>query len=156
MVAPIDFTMFQSEQFFIPFIFILAVVFGSLNVTKVFKSKAINFLIALALSFFAASNGDFLQFLWSQFGTIAIFFIAMFFIIFILEAFGVRKEGGKDALIINGAILFILLSTSSLFVNSLPAIPGVGNGQNLLLLIFIVFIIVIFWLAYKTPHQKRE
>jgi hypothetical protein len=146
-----DFISFQSEQFLIPFLFVLAIVFGSLNLVKIFKSKPVNFLISLSLAFFSASNSAFIQLLWSQFGNIAIFFIAMFFIIFTLEAFGVRKgrKEGSDALIINGAILFVLLSISSLFVNSLPAIPGVGGGQNLLLLVFVVLIIVIFWSVHN-------
>ena len=146
-----DFASFQSEQFLIPFLFVLAIVFGSLNLVKIFKSRPVNFLISLSLAFFAASNGAFIQLLWSQFGNIAIFFIAMFFIIFTLEVFGVRKgrKEGSDALIINGAILFVLLSVSSLFVTSLPAIPGVGGGQNLLLLVFVVLIIVIFWSVHN-------
>ena len=168
-----DFTALQSQQFLIPFLFIFAIIFGSLKVANVFKSRdshgnvtsentAVNFIIALALAFFAASNTSFVQLIWSQFGNIAAFFIIMFFIIFVLEAFGIRhKRGepgkeGSDALIINGAILFILLSISSLFINSLPAIPGIGSGQNLLLLIFIVFILVIFWSAYRAGPERGK
>jgi hypothetical protein len=84
----------------------------------------------------------------------------MFFIIFILEAFGVRKgqhgKDGSDALVINGAILFLLFSIGYLYIGSLPSLPIVGGGQNLLLLLFIVFMIVIFWFAYKTETPARK
>ena len=160
MVTLFDFAMFQSEQVLIPFLFVLAVTFGAINIINIFRNKGVNFLVAVALAFFAASNTSFIQFLWSQFGSISIFFIAMFFVIFTLEAFGVRRgQSGKDssdALVINGAILFVLLSIGYLFIGSVPVLPIVGCGQNLLLLIFLVFIIVIFWFAFKTPHEPRK
>jgi hypothetical protein len=160
MVTFIDFTMFQSQQVLIPFLFVLAVVFGAVNASNVFRNKGVNLLVSVALAFFAASNTSFIQFLWSQFGSISIFFIVMFFIIFTLEAFGVRKgQQGKDssdALVINGAILFLLFSIGYLFIGSLPTLPIVGGGQNLLLLLFVVFMIVIFWFAYKTETPPRR
>jgi hypothetical protein len=160
MALPFDFTMFQSEQFLIPFLFILAVVFGAVNAANVFKNRGVNLLVSLALAFFAASNTSFVEFLWSQFGSISIFFIAMFFVIFVLEAFGVRKgkqgqPDGSDALVINGAILFILLSIGYLFIPQF-SLPIVGGGQNLLLFVFILFIIIIFWSAYKTYTPPRK
>lgn len=160
MATFFDLTMFQSQQVLIPFLFVLAVVFGAVEASNVFRNKGVNFLVSLALAFFAASNESFIQFLWSQFGSISIFFIAMFFIIFTLEAFGVRKgQQGKDssdALVVNGAILFLLFSIGYLFAGSFPSLPIVGGGQNLMLLLFIVFIIVIFWFAYKTETPARK
>jgi len=162
MVSIFDFTMFQSEQFLIPFLFVLAVVFGAVNASNVFKNRGVNLLVSVALAFFAASNTSFINFLWSQFGSISIFFIAMFFIIFTLEAFGVRKgqhgKDGSDALIINGVVLFILLSVGYLNISLLPSLPIVGGGQNLLLLIFVLFVIIIFWSAYKIegPQHKQQ
>jgi len=156
----LDFTVFQSEQFLIPFLFILAIVFGAINVVNIFRNKGVNFLISIALAFFAASNTAFVQLLWSQFGIIAMFFIAMFFIIFILGAFGVRvgqqgKTDGADSLVINGAILFVLLSVGYLYLGNI-SVPIVGGGKNLLLFIFIMFIIVIFWSAFKTTTPPRK
>jgi len=161
MVTFFDFTAFQSEQFLIPFLFVLAVVFGAVNASNVFRNRGVNLLVSVALAFFAASNTSFISFLWSQFGSISIFFIAMFFIIFTLEAFGVRKgqhgkDSSSDALIINGAILFLLFSIGYLYIGSFPSLPIIGGGQNLLLLLFIVFIIVIFWFAYKTETPPKK
>jgi hypothetical protein len=160
MATIFDFTMFQSQQFLIPFLFVLAVVFGAVNASNVFRNRGVNLLVSVALAFFAASNTSFISFLWSQFGSISIFFIAMFFIIFTLEAFGVRKgQKGKDssdALVINGAILFLLFSIGYLFIGSFPTLPIVGGGQNLLLLLFVVFMVVIFWFAYKTETPARQ
>jgi len=155
-----DLTMFQSQTVLIPFLFILAVVFGAVNTANVFKNKGVNFLVSLALAFFAASNTAFIEFLWSQFGSITIFFIAMFFVIFVLEAFGVRK-GKKDeppagALFINGVILFVLLSIGLLYIDMLPSLPYIGGGENLFLLFVLAIIALVFWLAFKVGSGKPQ
>ncbi|NIM47464.1 MAG: hypothetical protein GTN40_04900 [Candidatus Aenigmarchaeota archaeon] len=155
-----DLTMFQSEQTLIPFLFILAVVFGAVNTANVFKNKGVNFLVSLALAFFAASNTAFVNFLWSQFGSISIFFIAMFFIIFVLEVFGVRKEAKKGepsgALFINGVILFILLSIGLLYIDMIPPLPYIGGGENLFLFFVLIIIALVFWLAFKVGGEKEK
>lgn len=157
MALPLNLAMFQSEHVLIPFIFSLAIVFGVLETVKIFRNKAVNFLISIALAFFTVSSTFFLELVWSQLGIISVLFILLFFIIFIMKAFGVSgKEKSVDAFIINGAILFVLLSISYFYASSFPSIPFLGDGQNLLLLIFIVFIIVIFWLAYKSGGREDQ
>lgn len=154
----IDIAAFQSTEFLIPFLFVLAVVFGVLGVVNVFKNKGVNLLVAAALSFFATSNSAFVSILWTYFGSVAVFFIAMFFLVFIFEVFGVRKKGeplGADAMIINGAILFVLLSISYLYIDMIPALPFIGGGENLILFFAIIFILAIFWTAYKTGGMSK-
>ena len=150
---PLDITMFESSQILIPFLFVLAVVYGALQVANVFKNRAVNFIISLAVAFFAVSNTFFVNLLWSQFGNITVFFIAMFFIIFVLEAFGLRKGEKKgraaEGLIISGGILFGLLAIGSLYLDLIPSLPIIGGGENLLLFFAIVFILAIFWAAFK-------
>ena len=133
----IDISALQSTEFLIPFLFSLAVVFGVLEITNIFKNRGVNFVIALTLSFFAMSSSFFVDLLWSYFGDIAIFFIALFFIAFIFEVFGVRRSNhpfSADSIIINGAILFVLLSIGYLYVDLLPSLPFIGGGENLILL----------------------
>jgi len=162
---PIDVSFLQSNQTLIPFLFVFAIVFGVLGITNVFKNRGVNFLVALAISFFAISNPAFVSLLWLQFGNITAFFIVMFFIAFILEIFGLRKgEPGKsrapESMIINGAILFILLSIGFLFIDLIPPFPFIGGGANLLLFFAIIFILAIFWAAFKAgagvPQQPQK
>jgi len=159
----IDISALQSTEFLIPFLFVLAVTFGVLGITNVFRNKGVNFLVALALSFFAASNPAFISILWTYFGSVAVFFIAMFFIAFIFEIFGIRKKGpgrATDSIMINGVILFILLSIGYLYIDLIPPFPFIGSGQNLLLFFAIIFILAIFWAAYKAgspqPHPPKK
>lgn len=147
-----DLTIFQSSDFLIPFLFVLAIVFGVLELSNVFKNRAVNFIVALSLSLFTVSNSAFINLLWSYFGSISVFFIAMFFIAFVFEIFGVRKKGqpvGGDSILVNGAVLFVLLSIGYLYIDMVPSIPFVGGGENLLLLFAVIFILAVFWAAYK-------
>lgn len=145
----IDITMLQTTEFLIPFLFSLAVIFGVLEVTRLFR-KPVNFIVSFALSFFAIIYPGFVDFMWANFGLFAIFFIAMFFIVFVSKVFGMGGKKSQDSVIINGVILLVLLSVSYLYIDSFPSVPFLGAGQNLILLVSVVLIISIFWAAYKT------
>ena len=146
-----DIAFLQSEQTLIPFLFVLAIVFGVLELTKIFRNRGVNFLVALAIAFFTITNTAFVSMLWSYFGSITTFFIVMFLIAFVFEVFGLRKAGRPptSSILINAGILFILLSIGFLYVNQIPELPFVGGGQNLLFLLIIIFILVIFWSAFR-------
>ena len=153
----LDVSFLQSEQTLIPFLFVLAIIFGVLELTKIFQNRGVNFLVALAIAFFTITNTAFVDMLWSYFGGITTLFIIMFFIAFIFEVFGLRKPGQHQptsSIIINGGILFILLSIGFLYANQIPELPFLGGGQNLIFLFIIIFILVIFWSAFRIGKGK--
>jgi hypothetical protein len=153
----LDLIALQSNEFLIPFLFVLAIVFGILEITKLFRNRGVNFVIALAISFFAVSNTTFVSFLWSQFGNITAFFIVMFFIAFVLEMFGLRRPSGESrsegGMIISGAVLFLLLSLGFMYSDLIPPLPYIGSGNNLILFFAIIFILAIFWAAFKAGRE---
>jgi len=152
-----DIIALQTTELLIPFLFSLAIIFGILEVTKIFRNKAVNFIVAFCLSFFAMIYPGFVDFMWANFGLIAIFFIAMFFILFISRVFGFGGRSSADVIIINGVILFVLLSLSYLYIDEFPSVSFVGRGENLILLISVALILSIFWAAYKAgPEQKPQ
>jgi hypothetical protein len=158
MIMAINIAFLQSEQTLIPFLFVLAIVFGVLELTKIFRNRGVNFLVALAIAFFTITNTAFVAMLWSYFGSITTFFIVMFFIAFVFEVFGLR--GGQreptSSVFINGAILFVLLSIGFLYAKQIPELPFIGGGQNLIFLFAIVFILAIFWAAFKISGPKEK
>jgi hypothetical protein len=93
--------------------------------------------------------------MWANFGLVAVFFIAMFFILFVSKIFGVRGGKNQDSMMIYGAILFILLSLSYIYIDSFPSVPFIGPGQNLILLVSVALIISIFWAAYKSGGSQQ-
>jgi amino acid transporter len=154
----IDIAFLQSEQTLIPFLFVLAIIFGVLELTHVFRNRGVNFLIALAISFFTISNTAFVNALWSYFGVITAFFIFMFFIAFILEVFGFRKpkhpqESREEGMIVIGAILLLLLTFGFMYSSMIPELPFIGGGSNVIILFAIIFILVIFWMAFKVGRE---
>ena len=155
----LDLAFLMSEQILIPFLFVLAIVFGFLDVFKIFgRNIAVNFLIALAIAFFSISSEAFVNFLWTYFGSITIFFIIMFLLAFVLEIFGLRKGKRENTsiIIIYGGILFVLLSLWVLSSKYAPELPYIGSGQNLLFLIAIIFVLAIFWAAFKIGKHGGE
>ena len=150
----IDIAAFQSAEILVPLAFSLAIIFGILEITRIFRNKAVNFIVAFTLSIFAVINSAFVSFLWANLVFVAAFFIIMFFIIFVYKVFGSGRKN-VDAIIMNGAILFVLLSLSYLYINSFPSVPFIGGGENLILLIAIVLILSIFWAVFKTGSEPQ-
>ncbi|MFH1229577.1 MAG: hypothetical protein V1678_04095 [Candidatus Aenigmatarchaeota archaeon] len=152
----IDASFLYSEQTLVPFLFVLAIVFGVLELTHIFRNRAVNFIIAISISFFTITNATFVSLLWSQFGTITAFFIVMFFIAFVMEVFGVRNksgDNGEGGMIINGAILALILLLGFTHIDMIPSLPFVGGGSNLLTIISLMFILAIFWMAFKVGRE---
>jgi hypothetical protein len=155
-MATLDLAFLQSEQTLIPFLFVLAVVFGIMELTNVFRgNKAVNAIVALAISYFAVNNTAFVSMLWAQFGNITSFFLIMFFIAFIMEAFGLRgpnaqKKNAEEKMLMVGAIFLLLLVFGFMFSDIIPSIPFLeGGGSNTIVLIAVILIIVLFGLAFK-------
>jgi len=148
-----DLSFLGSEQTLIPFLFVLAIVFGVLELKKVFRNRGVNFLVAISIAFFTITNSFFVSMLWAYFGSITAFFIIMFYLAFIFEIFGLR--GGKDgkdntsSIVIEGAMFFVLLSIGFLFVDQIPTLPVIGSGANLITIFLIIFVLSIFWSAFK-------
>ncbi|MCD6477177.1 MAG: hypothetical protein J7K26_03405 [Candidatus Aenigmarchaeota archaeon] len=149
-----------TMDFFIPFLFVLAIVLGVLEFTLKNWSKPVKVVISLAIAFFAVSYPPFVATLWSYLPSITWFFIIMFFLVFIMEVFGIRKNHrvDKEAMIIQGAVLFILLGTGYFIVQNLPitTLPFIGNTENLIFLIGIIFILLLFWSAFKVGPEKQQ
>ena len=126
------------EYFVVPFLFIFAIVFGSLRVANIFKNKKVDAVIAVALAIFAVYNSALVNFLWDQLGFVTLFFVFMFMIIFVLKVFGVGSRNAEDAFTINIAILFILLSIGYLYSDMITGIPILGGGDNFLFAVMLV------------------
>jgi hypothetical protein len=142
-------------DFFIPFIFVLAVVYGALEIAGIFKNKAVNTVIAIVFAFFAASTPFVSSFIYAVFPYAVLIFIAIFFLAFLKRAFlgkGKAGEGKKDhdwTLIIILCVLALLLMAS--FTDAIDSVigpMGIG-GESVIYMIAFVVIIAIFFMAYK-------
>ncbi|MFH0830259.1 MAG: hypothetical protein V1887_03820 [Candidatus Aenigmatarchaeota archaeon] len=143
----------MSDQFVVSFLFVLAVVFGVLELTNLFKNRAVNLLIALAISFFASSQAAFTGLLFNYLPSITWFFIAVFFIAFAMELFGVRKEKKGDrtqGAAVAGGVLLVLFSVGFMMLELFPVqLPFIGGPENLIFLAGAAIVLSLFWGAMK-------
>jgi len=147
-----------TMEFLIPFLFVLAVVFGLLELTLKAWSRPVKLMIALALSFFSVGYQPFVTALWSYLPSITWFFIAMFFVAFMVKMFGIKKRTNPlETMAIQGGILFVLLAVGWTVADQYSfIIPILGTVENLLLLVSAAFILMIFWTAFKIGIQETQ
>ncbi|MFQ6021041.1 MAG: hypothetical protein ACE5J4_03465 [Candidatus Aenigmatarchaeota archaeon] len=145
-----------GSQFFITFLFTMAVVFGVLQLSRAFKSKAVNIVVAIVIALFAASYTPFVTILWNYLPTITWFFVILFFIAFIMQLFGLREvKPGEDrtaTMIVSGLILVVFITVGISFI---PEISFIAP-MDLLMLIGLVLMLIIFYAAFKSGTPKLE
>lgn len=145
-------------QAMIPFLFVFAVVFGLLELTKVFKNRAVEAAIAVALAAFAATQTTFTTMLMSWLPAVVSLFVIIFFIAFILELTGLRKARTQPEKIgVLGIVLLLLFAVGGVALSQLDiTLPYIGGPQNILFAIGLIFIVSLFWLAFRIGEGKPE
>ncbi len=143
----------SNQDFLVVFLFTLAVVFGILRTSGTFgNNAAVQMVIAAAIAYFASTYEPYVSTLKHYFPTITWFFVAMFFIAFMLEIFGLRggKQTSEINVIIYAFLLLVLISLTTFlsYEMNIREIPFFGSIENLILVLGIFFIAAIFWCAY--------
>lgn len=144
-----------SLDLLIPFFFILAIVWGALEVSGVFKNKGVKAIISLVIGFFAITNQQAVSFINQSLPFAVMFFVVIFFIGFITKPFiGKKKEGGEgpDFTLLAIVGILILLFLASQGTDYLRTIfPGLSQfSQNDLLTgLGIIIVILILFSVYK-------
>ncbi len=156
-----DFLFLSNQQFFIPFLFVLAIVFGILELSNVFRgNRAVTAIISIVIAFFAATNSQFTGMLFQFLPSITVFFVIMFFIAFLMEIIGLgkkgslRKEGAETRVMVLGLVLVVFIAIG---VDSIPEImPFISfiGESNLLIIVGLVLLFMIFFTAYKVETPK--
>lgn len=149
----------------LPFLFVLAIVYGMLTITGIFKKKdgrpmnSVNFIIALVFAFFAAGYEPFVAFFLANFGVVLWAFVVLFFIAFILEVVGLRRKkvpkGKEDVPIMMGGVIILLLATVGFAYISELEIPVVGT-ENFMVILGIVVLLLVLYYAYEFGRGSKE
>ena len=149
-----------SQQFMITFLFVLAVVFGGLELSGIFKkNRVISAIIAVAIALFATTNAPFADMLWNYLPGMTWVFVILFFAAFAMELFGLRgnKADLGQNMIMAGAVLFILIMVGWKVVGNLNIdIPFIGGGDNLLFGAGSLAILALFYAVMKMPEDKGK
>ncbi len=139
-------------EYAVPFFFLLAVVYGALGISGVFKNRAVNMIIALVIAFFGMTYQPFTSWLYAIMPYAIILFIAVFFLGFIYKLFKGRKGEQKDftlILIVIGLFLILFVRFGE-DIESLTASLGMPvTYESLVGIVGIIVLIAFFYGAYK-------
>ena len=149
--------------FFLPFLFVLAVVFGGLEMSGIFESKdgrsrgkAAKLLISAVIAFIAASSPLVLGFLSVLLPYAALLFVAVFFLGFLWKL-GSKKAQKKDYTLILIIAALALVALSAFGTDLTRLVPGLGLSQDQLLTAAgLVFIFVILVAAYSKAGEEGK
>ena len=135
----------------IPFLFVLAVVWGGLDVSRTFKNTAVKAIISLVIAFFAITSAAVIAFINQVLPAAVIFFIMVFFIAFIVKPFAGKGGGGMnfELLIIIIVLALLFLANSTDYLRTIA--PGLGSvtQENILAAVAVILVLLIFYAAYK-------
>lgn len=157
----------QMMEPFLPFLFVLAIVYGLLTVTG--KSKAgvgffgknsVNFVISLVFAFFAAGYQPFLDVFYQYFGVILWIFVGLFFITFLKELFGssdkdddksiFRKYPTEIMILALAGLLSLIHVESEDLARNLPV-----TTENFVMIAGLTFLVIVFWIAGKIKKTNK-
>ena len=147
-----------SLDFAIPFFFIFAIIYGALEVSGVFRNKAVKAIIAVALAFFAVSNADVVLFIHQVLPFATVFFVVVFFIGFIAKPFrGRGGEGKRDPFLLLVILGLLLIAFAQLGTPSSPFYSSISStilGDEKVL--WGIGIAILFFMFYYAWTQSRE
>lgn len=137
----------------IPFLFVLAVVYGALDYSNVLRKHSVKAIVSLAIAFFALTSQFVLDFINSILPYAVILFIIVFFLAFLTKLVKGKGDGGKseprDWTLIAIIILLILIAIAAYGQDMLNAFLPSMPAENFLYGVGIVLILLIFYAAYK-------
>lgn len=137
----------------LPFFFVLAVVYGALEVSDLFKKPAVKALISIIIAFFSITNSTVVALIYQFLPYAALFFLVFFFFGFLYSFF--KKEEKKDptlVVIILGLLLIFLVERGEETLSPF-SFPGLTQ-ENFMAAVGLFVIVVIFFAAYQ--HYRQE
>ena len=135
----------------IPFFFVFAIVYGSLELSKVFKNKGVNGIISIVVALFTMINPAVSTFIYGVMPYAIALFVVVFFIGFIRGLFSGDKKGDKDytlPVIIVGLLLIFVASQRDTISRWLPSLSFLGS-DNFMVVVVLFLIAIILYATYK-------
>ena len=140
---------FLSLATLMPFLLVLAVVWGGLDTSGMFRNRALKTIIAVVMAFFAISNGYVVTTINSYLPYAAIFFI----IIFITGYVKRSLAGGADK---DNTMIIIIVGLALMLIASYAnAEGGMYQFSEFFWFIGVIAIIAILYSAYKMGSGAR-
>jgi hypothetical protein len=128
----------------LPFLLVLAIVYGGLETARMFKNRALKTIISVVMAFFAVSNPSVVSMINSFLPYAAIFFILFFLLGFVKRSLagGAGEKDSTMLIIIIGLILLLAASVAR-------AEGGMAQYSEFIWFVGVIAIIAILYAAYK-------
>lgn len=137
---------------FIPFLFVLAVVFGALEFSDVFKNSRVKVLISFVIAFFAMTYEPLVAFIFEFLPIATVFFMALFFLGFFTTLF--RKEDKKK----DWMLIAVVLVLGLILLTRLEELTGASFGpavEDAALYVGAGIILLMFYAAYRISANQK-
>lgn len=142
----------------IPFLFVLAVVYGALEVSDIFKRKQVKLIISLVFALVAMTSEMITAFIMGILPYATMAFIIFFFAGFALSILGVKKgkEGERDYSLIAIILILFLIFLANYGIDFLEDLmPGITSDE-LITGVGILALLLIFYVAYKLWGKNEK
>lgn len=134
---------FLALETLLPFLLVLAVVYGAMDTAKMFSNRALKTIISVVMAFFAISDSSVVAMLNAMLPYAAIFFILIFVAGYVKRSLG-GKQGQDNTMVIIIIVLALLLMASYA-----RAEGGMYEYSEFFWFVGVIAIISIFYAAYK-------
>ncbi len=146
--------LYNLMDFALPFLFVLAIVYGALEMGSPIKNKAVRTIISLVISFVAVSTQGVVDLINQMIPYAAIMFIIVFFFGFVRKSIEGKQKDYTLIIIVAGLVLIFLASQGIETLNALLPYTFPLDTENFLTIIGIVLIIAIIYAAYLKHGEK--
>ncbi|MFH0956911.1 MAG: hypothetical protein V1813_03540 [Candidatus Aenigmatarchaeota archaeon] len=142
---------FVSLEYFLPFLLVVAIVYGALETAGMFRSKGVKVIIAVVLGFFSVMSYQVVQMINSFLPFAAIVFVFIFIAGYMKKSLSGKQGQEKD-----NTLIIIVFGLGILFIASIANSTGgfsLYQYTDFLWLIGVVAVVAILYAAYKMGSQ---
>ncbi len=147
-----------SMEIILPFLLVLAIVYGALEVSKVFGNRGVKAIIAVVFAFFAILNQGVVNFINAVLPYAAVFFVGLFLVWIVLKPLIGKKPGAGERdpvmiIIILGLVMIVLAraQTTGYFPSG-----GILSNENLIWIVGLIILAFVLYKAYKIGPKPGE
>jgi hypothetical protein len=140
----------------IPFLFVLAVVYGALEVSDIFKRSQVKLIISLCFALVAMTTGFITEFIMGILPYAIMAFIAIFFVGFALSFFKGKggEKGERDYTLMAIVLILLLLFLANYGIGFLEDyMPGI-SAEEFATGVGIVVIFLVLYSAYMIGKKQ--